>query len=186
MANDHERNTIANGFSIPWLVKAFRMTRHHVANRLVDVKPIGRAGKADLYALDEAAKALVSPDIDPSYVLDGLKRQELPTRLQTEVWSALRAEQAYMLEAKQLFRVEAGLDGFTDTLAVVRAICQTAPDNMVRDGLIDDRRHADMVAFFDDLLDQMHQKAIAVAEELGEGPAVAQFAAKIGALEKGE
>lgn len=124
---------IATGVSIQWLAKAFRMTRHNVGKRIVDLKPVGTGDYGQpLYDLPEAAQLLVEPIVDVKTYLKTAKPSELPENLRETVWNSKLKSQRWEEKAGHLWRTENVMTFFGEILSDIRDRLQLIPDKVER------------------------------------------------------
>lgn len=124
---------IAAGVSVQWLAKAFRMTRHNVGKRIVDLKPMGTGEYGQpLYDLPAAAQLLVEPIVDIKAYLKTAKPSELPENLRETVWNSKLKSQRWEEKAGHLWRTENVMSFFSEILADVRDRLQMIPDKVER------------------------------------------------------
>lgn len=136
-----EKNTVDAGFTLVWLAKAFRTTRHRVQTQLADMRPKGKGGKAALYDLNDAAQRLVAVKIDADELLKRATTKDLPPRLQTEVWAALRQEKKFMQEAGDLWETNAVFEMLSECFGEVRSELRVHSEAVEREvGLTGEQR----------------------------------------------
>ena len=173
MAKPPERNAIEVGFAVPWLAKALRVTEYHVRNRIADLKPKGRAGKANLYDLEEAVKAIVRHEVDWEKQLKSLKKSDLPVSLQTEYWAAQSAEQKFRREAGELWETNAVFDAFSDVFSLIRERVRVWSESLEREsGLTAEQRRL-LSGLTDELLDDLRTEIVKAADKHTTKPMVA-------------
>ena len=155
-----EKDTPDVGFAVPWIAKAFGVSPYKVRTGLADVQPKGKAGKAALYDLRDAAKVLVAKEVDWKEVLRNAKKSDLPASLQSEVWRARKIEMDYRKEAGELFEAGAVLELMSDCFAIIRNGVRLLPDSLKREaGLSEPQRHA-AERMLDDTLAQWREKLL--------------------------
>ena len=174
-----EKDTLDAGFSKVWLARAFRTTRYFVDKLLASVEPKGKAGKAALYDLKDAAEFLVAGEIRWDELLKRLNKRDLPANLQTEIWAARRAEKKYRLEAGDLWPTESVLDTISSVFGMIRSTTRVWSEAMEREtGLTADQRKL-LAALVDQLMRELHDEVLRLAEENSSTSALDELRDKI-------
>ena len=155
-----DRDSIQSGFSVQWLAEAFNMSAQTVRNRLADCPVKGRRGRGTVYDLREAAAYLVQPNIDWETHLKGLRKSDLPTALQKDIWDARIKQQRFEREARDLWHTNDVVDKFTTIFLAVKSNIQLWPDTVERQIGVTDEQRALLVEMGDALLEDIYRATI--------------------------
>jgi hypothetical protein len=154
---------VTAGVSIPWLVKAFRMSRAKVEAALKDCPASGthRNGGA-YYDLPTAAAYLVTPKNNGAP--RKIEAKDLPLKLRDEYWSAKTRELKYRVLAGDLWPTASVLEVLGEAFKTIKMTTQLWTDTVEeQEGLTIPQRNL-LVELADRLLDDMHQKLVEQAK----------------------
>ena len=174
-----EKDTIDAGFSKVWLARAFRTTRYFVDKLLQSVEPKGKAGKASLYDLKDAAEYLVAGEINWEDLLKRMNKRDLPANLQTETWAARRAEKKYRLEAGELWPTDAVLETISSVFGMIRSTTRVWSEALEREtGLTADQRKL-LTTLVDQMMKELYDEVLRLAAENSTPSALDELREKI-------
>ena len=160
-----DAHNTAQGVSIQWLAKAFRMSRHNVEQKLTKCRPMdrGRYGNP-LYDLPEAASYLVEPRIDLNAYLKTVKPEKLPERLRESVWNSMLKRQRWEEKAGHLWRTETVMTRFAETLSNLRQQLQQIPDRVERLTGLTIEQYKIIRNTIDQIQEEMYQEILTINE----------------------
>lgn len=120
------------GVTVGWLAQAFRMDPKTVKARLANCPVLKAHQRGYIYEFKVAVEYLVTPKVDIEEYLKKAKTKDLPTRLQSEYWQAMRARQMWEREAGALWPTEDVLATFSEVAGMLRSELQLWVDNLER------------------------------------------------------
>lgn len=102
--DSESRAMIFDGVNMSQMVQMFRMDARTLARRLHSIKPVGRRGTSDIYAIHEVVPLLWRPS--PQEIEEAVRRmnhQDLPKMLTKEYWAGQRSRQDYEFKRGDLW-----------------------------------------------------------------------------------
>ena len=156
MATLEAQSILEKGVTVSWLSEHFEISPNTVRSKLQTCPHMGKIGKGFSYSLKEAARYLVTPNVDWPRLLRNLKKADLPPALQKDLWDARLKEQRFRIEAKELWETEDVIEAFTDVFIAIKSNVQLWPDVVERQIGLTDEQRASLVDLGDNLLDQIH------------------------------
>lgn len=156
---------VVGGVSVPWLVKAFRMSRSKIEKALRDCRPIGTHANGGLYYdLPEAASFLVTPKKDLRDMLKSITAKDLPDELREGYWSAKLKEQKFRVLAGELWPTPAVLEVLGETFKTIKNTIQLWSETVDESvGLTDEQRDL-VVKLCDRLQDDLYKALVLQAK----------------------
>lgn len=146
------------GVTVSFLAQTFRMDGNKV-KRLLATCPVketrkrGQTQVQHIYDLATAASYLVQPKVDVEAIIDRLRPEDLPVKLQTAFWDAQRKRQTVEEHAGELWRTEKIRKVLGNTFQTIKFTLQLWGDSLERaHGLTKEQRDTLHV-----LVDQLQQ-----------------------------
>jgi hypothetical protein len=104
------------------------------------VKPVGKRGGSDIYALHEVAPYLVKPIFDVATYLKQMDPRELPKHLSKEFWAGQRSRQEYEERAGQLWKTEKIVEEVGELMKLVKMSALLMVDAIERQSELNDKQ----------------------------------------------
>jgi hypothetical protein len=120
------------GVTVGWLAQAFRMDPKTVKQRLAKCPVLKAHQRGYIYEFKVAVEYLVTPKVDIEEYLKQVKIKDLPTRLQSEYWQAMRSKQIWEREAGETWATDDVLSVFSDVMSIARSALQLWVDDLER------------------------------------------------------
>lgn len=141
--DDASIQIIYQGASQDHLMRMFKMDHRTAKRKIVEaraagVKPKGRKGVADLYAIDEIAPYFCKPVMDPTEYIMQMDPRDLPKLVSKEFWAGQRSRQAFELEDGQLWRTERVVEEVGEILKMVKMSALLMNDALERQDEVTD------------------------------------------------
>lgn len=122
--------------SVPELADEFGFTVEQVRRRLRGLKPAGKRTSGGTYVLKDAAAYLVTPKVDLDQAIEAMKPEDLPSKLQTGVWTAQMKRLQYEKMAGELWHRDDVMSFLTAVFSRLRSSVLLWPDSLAdRSGL---------------------------------------------------
>jgi hypothetical protein len=175
MSDMEQRHALYRGVTISDMEIIFKKDRRTILSRLTGVKPVGKRGQADIFAIIDVAPHLVKPVGDMGEFIKKARPQDLPPFLQKEYWNGLRSKQAFMLADGQLWRTERVAEVLSETFKTLRTELLLIPDELERKTALSDSQREEVRALIDVSLENLR---VALTEQFngepgaGDGPGV--------------
>lgn len=157
---------VMNGVSIPWLCKAFGLTRGKVVESLVDcpVKDTTPNG-APKYDLAVAAAYLVKPIGDFEAYLKKIKPNQLPDNMRETYWNARLKEQKFRQIAGNLWPTNKVMEVLGETFKNIRTTTQLWVETIDETSGLTVQQRETLSDLVNDLLDNLHLRLQEQASE---------------------
>ena len=164
------RAHMATGLSIGDLATVFRVSRAVMTNAVAVLQPVGRRGRAALYAIADVAPMIVKPNIEIGAYIKTLRPKDLPPSLQKGFWDAQAARQSYEEKAGKLWHTHRVQSVIGTLVMVVRQRLVLATDQIDRMAPLTDEQRKLVRSTFDQTLSELQQAVIeAFADYRGTG-----------------
>jgi hypothetical protein len=153
------------GVTASWLAQAFRMDPKVVKVRLARCPPIKAYQRGFIYEFKTACEYLVTPKVDIEEYLKNAKIKELPTRLQSEYWQAMRSRQIWEKEAGELWPTENVLSVFSEVAGMLRSELQLWVDNLEQTVPVTAEQREFLAAEVHALQSRIYEKLVALPQQ---------------------
>jgi hypothetical protein len=153
------------GVTVGWLAQAFRMDPKTVKQRLEKCPVLKAHQRGYIYEFRVAVEYLVTPKVDIEDYLKKAKVKELPTRLQSEYWQAMRSRQIWEREAGALWPTEDVLSTFSEVAGMLRSELQLWVDNLERTVAVTPEQREFMNAEVHSLQSRLYEKLIQLPQQ---------------------
>lgn len=161
MDTDDAVNGLNGGVSVSWLMKAFRMGRGTIENKLIGCPSIGQ-GKhgVQLYDIPTAASYLVNPSRDIAKYIEQADVKDLPERLREPFWNSKLKEQRYLEKAGELWPTDLVVEKVSTILAEIRAMLTLVPDDLEREAKLTAEQREKTKLRIDKLQNQIYKSIV--------------------------
>lgn len=150
--------SVAQGVTIAWLVKHFRMGRPVIERKIRGCPSVGSTSRGNvLYDLPTVAAYLVKPKRQLEQIIAELKPSDLPEKLRDSYWAAMLKRQRWEKNAGHLWRTEKVLDVFSEVFKLLRTRLQLLPDDVDRAAGLSAEQRGIVTGVIDEIQDELHR-----------------------------
>lgn len=161
-----EVHKVAAGVSTQWLARVFRITRHNVEKKVIDLRPVGQGKYGNpLYDFVEAAELLVTPKVDVEKYVASLKPNQLPEKLRETYWNSMLKRQRWEEKAGHLWSTEKVIERISDMLLEIRTVLQILPERIEREAGLSEEQHRVARSVVDGLQNELYERLSAFAKK---------------------
>lgn len=103
--SEETKSILYQGAHVEQLCKLFKMDHRACKEKIFasGVKPIGKRGRTEVYAIHEVAPYLVKPIFDVETAIKRMRPEDLPLMLRKEFWAGQRSRQQVLADQGNLW-----------------------------------------------------------------------------------
>lgn len=148
---------VVGGVSAAWLGHVFGMDKNTIKKRLANC-PVARLVRGTpQYLIQEAARFLVTPQVDIEEYIRSVRAQDLPPQLSDTYWSALGKRQKVLKEAEETWNTDEVLEVFGRANIQIKSTVQLWVDEVERVHGLTDEQRAMLIRMSDGLLEDIYE-----------------------------
>lgn len=166
--DDESRAIIYEGANLSQIGVIFGMDHRDIVRKIHGVKPIGKRGQAQIYAIKDVAPFLVKPGYDIERYIRTMHHHDLPKMLTKEFWAGMRAKQEYQIREGDLWPTSKVVENVGELLKIIKMQCRLSSDAVERQTELSDRQRQIIVGIMDGML---HSLNLAITKRFSRKPA---------------
>jgi hypothetical protein len=176
MGVEMDVGAVHRGVSVSWLSQVFDKNPATIKKLLADCPPLHRRKAGYIYDLKQAASYLITPNVDVNKLIQSMRPEDLPVKLQDKYWAAKSRRLKYEENAGHLWRTERVQFVVGEMFQSIKFAIQLWADRIDRQVGLTSEQRAILYGMADDLQDQIYLKVSKLSSEsatpsvLGEDP----------------
>ena len=180
MSDDFRGIDVSGGVTSAWLAAAFGMTQQSVRNKLAHCRSRTVKGRGVMYHFTEAVQFLVPHSAQSiAEFLEDTDPEDMPLAFQKEFWATEKVRMAVQKESGELWATQDVVESLSDLLQRLKAAIQLFPDRVHRAHGLTGAQRTTIVGLCDELLDDVHKRVRAMADEKTTGSQYDHVARKL-------
>lgn len=154
---------VHGGANMSQLAKLFGVPRQTVTAKLINVTPDGTRRGVPVFHVRHVAHLLVKPTIGPDQLTEAIKGMtpnDLPMALRKEFWQAQKLEQAFKVQARDLWHTSEVVEKVGELLKLVKMSAQLMSDTVERNTELTERQRLAIRQLTNAMLVNLQAKAV--------------------------